>query len=804
MKNYVHKGISLMLVMTMSAWCFTGCGTASNDREKVTKKDTASDTANMEDLLTSKVGSAGDTDKKETVYVEMKADGTVTKTTVSNVLKISGKDNIKDYSSLDDIENLSGEEKFAKDDEGNLIWENKGENISYQGTTTEAAPIDIKITYYLDDQKIEAKDLAGKSGKVKIVYDYKNNARDEKGNFVPFLVLTGMILDGDNFSNVEVDNGKVIDHDGTDIVIGYAAPGLKNEWLNSIKNAEEYIGDIEIPESVTVTADVKEFSMDMTLTAATSQIGDMDLEDTLDFSDIESQMDELQDGADQLVDGTEELNDGAEQLQSGSSKLNSGARDLAKYTKQLSDGTENLKNQYTIFNKALLDGVKSANSGAKQIYKGTKEVESAATAVNKGAKELESAATAINKGTKELESAAAAVDPGAKELESAVGTANKGGQQLADGISQAKSAFEDTTDADGSVKSQGLNNGSKSIAAGAKSANEGVQELAKILQDTPDSIQKQINGIIDQVSAATNGAVSSESALNATVEGINSAVESGMELSEVLQKNGLNAKSYYSLVQAYYSVQTLSSVKSTFDAQIQDKAKDIKELLSGMKALEDGTATLSGGIGQVYAGMQQIDKGAKELVSGTGEIQKGMASLTQGTSGIKSGTTKLASGTSSLEKGTKSMSKGTAALKTGAGKLKTAMKQLSSGASTLNTKIGAASPKIKSGVSQIDAATKEISKGAGTLSSGTTELDNGIITLADGTKELKDGAIKLNDEGISKITDIFGNDAKEAVDIIEDTLNTGKEYKSFSGISDDMSGEVKFIFKTEEIKADNE
>ena len=71
------------------------------------------------------------------------------------------------------------------------------------------------------------------------------------------------------------------------------------------------------------------------------------------------------------------------------------------------------------------------------------------------------------------------------------------------------------------------------------------------------------------------------------------------------------------------------------------------------------------------------------------------------------------------------------------------------------------------------------------------------------TKQLKDGAIKLNDEGISKITDIFGNDAKEAVDTIEDTLNAGKEYKSFSGISDDMSGEVKFIFKTEEIKADD-
>ena len=793
MKNYIHKGISLALVMTMSAWCLAGCGSTSNESEKVTKNDTVSDTANMEALLTSKVGKASDAEKNETVYVEMKPDGTVTKTTVSNVLKVSGKSNISDYSKLDNITNIGGDEKFSQDKDGNIIWENKGEDISYQGTTTEAAPIDIKITYYLDDKEIKPDDLAGKSGKIKIVYDYANNAKDEKGKFVPFLVLTGMVLDEDNFSNIQVDNGKVIEHNGTNIVVGYAVPGFKDEMLNSIPNADEYIGDMNIPESFTVTADAKDFTMDMTLTAATSGLGDLDLDETLDFSDIESQMDELQDGADQLVDGSKDLNDGAGKLVEGSGKINSGAKDLSKYTVQMAQGTKELNNKYTIFNKALLDGVKTASSGAKQLYDGTKKVEKGATDLNTGAKDLDKGASDLNTGAKDLNKGASSLDSGAQKLKEGTSNLDKGAKDLAGGISQAKSAFEDTKD------SQGLVSGSAALAEGAKGANAGVQQVVQLMQGTPEKIQEQINEILAQTG------YNSSSALNGTVEAINNQVAANKDasLQTVLSGFGLSMNQYYALMKANYSVQALEQVKLQLNAQIQSSAKDIKALLDGMNTLESGTATLSGGIGQVYAGMKQLDAGAKNLTAGTGELSSGASDLKKGTSDLKSGTTKLSDGASTLSQGTKKLSQGTSDLKAGATSLKDGVKKLADGANTLSTKIGDASPQIKSGVSKINDAAKAISEGAGTLSSGASTLNDGIITLADGTKELKDGAIKLNDEGISKITDIFGKDAKDAVDTIEDTLNTGKAYKSFSGIGDGMSGEVKFIFKTEEISADN-
>lgn len=685
MKNYIQKGISLTLVASMVVCGFSGCGTTkttdNTDKTLGTAKETNNE-ANVDALLTGKLGDAKDTDKKETVYVEMNADGTVTKTTVSDVLKVKGKDNISDVSDLTDITNISGDEAFTTDN-GKLIWENKGKDISYQGTTTKSAPIDIKVSYYLDDKEISPEDLAGKSGKVKIVYDYTNNSKEVAGNFVPFITLTGMILD-DNFSNVTVDNGKVVDYDDNKIVVGYAAPGFKDHLLDTIDKAKDYISDIDIPESVTITADVKDFSMDMALTVATSELGDIDLKDTFDFSDIEEKMDELKDGTDELVNGATKLNNGANELKSGSSKINSGASDIAKYTSTLSDGTKELLGKYSIFNQSLLEALASADDGAGKL--------------NKGAKDLSS------------------------------------------GLATAKAAFEDTK------KSQGLNNGAKALNKGAKEANAGVKQLAQTLQGTPSSIQTQIDGIIAKLNAATGGLISSEKVLNQIVEGINGAVTKGMDLNTVLTAKGLDVNTYYTLLQAYYSVQTLESVKSTFEAQISASAADIQKLLAGMDSLEAGTTSLSSGVTKLYSGIKQLNTGASTLA------------------------------------------KGTADLKSGTGELK--------------SKIGAASPQIKSGIGTVNSGASQISDGAKTLAAGTKTLDNGIVTLANGTKDLKDGTIKLNKEGISKITEIFGEDTKDAVNKIEDVLNAGKKYNSFSGINSDMSGDVKFIFKTAEIKSE--
>lgn len=87
----------------------------------------------------------------------------------------------------------------------------------------------MKVTYYLDGKEISPKKLVGKSGKVKIRYEYENHSAVTKtinGKqttvYTPFTMITAAILNTDNFSNVKVTNGKVISDGNKHIVIGVA------------------------------------------------------------------------------------------------------------------------------------------------------------------------------------------------------------------------------------------------------------------------------------------------------------------------------------------------------------------------------------------------------------------------------------------------------------------------------------------------------------------------------------------------------------------------------------------------------
>ena len=92
MKGYLKKGVSLFLVVSVTALGLAGCGTEK--KEDAVKASAPVESADLEALLDSKAAGGSAVDKAETVYVEMDADGEVTGTTVSDVLSTSGKENI--------------------------------------------------------------------------------------------------------------------------------------------------------------------------------------------------------------------------------------------------------------------------------------------------------------------------------------------------------------------------------------------------------------------------------------------------------------------------------------------------------------------------------------------------------------------------------------------------------------------------------------------------------------------------------------------------------------------------------------
>ena len=84
--------------------------------------------------------------------------------------------------------------------------------------------------------------------------DYENRLKEtitvngeEEQVYVPFTVISGMILPVDRFTNIEVTNGKMVSDGNHNIVVGVAMPGLK-ESIDPEGKLEEKESSLEIPE----------------------------------------------------------------------------------------------------------------------------------------------------------------------------------------------------------------------------------------------------------------------------------------------------------------------------------------------------------------------------------------------------------------------------------------------------------------------------------------------------------------------------------------------------------------------------
>ena len=364
--------------------------------------DSSKDADDIADKLMDSVSlKDNDADKDESVYLISDANGNVNKTIVVDHLKNKDKkDTLEDASNLSDIENVKGKEKFTQSGD-KLTWQAGGKDIYYQGTATEEPPVTQKVTYYLDGKEISPEDLAGKSGKVKIRFDYTNTTSytetvngEKQTVSVPFAAITGLVL-GDGFENIEVTNGKAEVSDSSSVVLGYALPGLKDSLGIKDKDLD---GDVNIPEYMEMTADVENFSMPAAMTfvvnasdyVSTDGIDTSDLDDMI--NDLKDASTQLQDGSKTLAEGTDTLADGLSTLQSKLGTFASGVGTLQSGLKTYTDGVSTLSGGLnTLGNStgALVSGADKLNSGAGQLASGSATLKDGLKSYTDGASELQ-------------------------------------------------------------------------------------------------------------------------------------------------------------------------------------------------------------------------------------------------------------------------------------------------------------------------------------------------------------------------------------------------------------------------------
>lgn len=270
--------------------------------------------------------------KTETVYSILNYDGTVKKTTINTKLTNLEKGDITDYTNLENIKNINGNQKFTKDST-KLTWKSTGKDIYYQGILNDNLPIKVNIKYYLNGEEIKPNKLKGKSGSIKIIFSLTNSDYNyDYGVKVPYVVNLTSILNDKNISNINITNGKTVSMDGKTITTAIAAPGLYEST-----NIDEF----NSLDSITLTYDTTKYEQtDFYFVITPKLLSNLDLKSLDQVNTKLSDLNKLNEGTNTLKEGANTLYNGEVEFNDGLNKLNEGIKSALNGSKEITNGLQ--------------------------------------------------------------------------------------------------------------------------------------------------------------------------------------------------------------------------------------------------------------------------------------------------------------------------------------------------------------------------------------------------------------------------------------------------------------------------------
>lgn len=754
----------ILAICLCAALCLGGAGMAFAQASSKKADDQPVSAAQQAAELQQKIS------KDETVYVLTGADGSVKKIIVSDWLKNElGSASVADKSDLSDIENVKGDESYTINGDNMTVWDAQGNDIYYQGNIQKELPVGLSVRYYLDGKSISPEELKGKSGKVTIRFDYENRQYEtvqingvNQRIYVPFAMLTGMILDNDTFQNVQITNGKLVNDGDRTVVVGLAFPGLQ-ENLNLSRD------DLSIPDSVEITADVTNFSLGMTVTLACndlfSQLGDVDLTSL----DSTSALDQLTGAMDQLLSGSSSLYEGLSTLLDKSGELVSGVEELAQGAAAIKSGADSVD-----------DGAAQLKAGLADLSSGLNTLSANSEALNSGAKQvfnslLETAATQIR--AKGLNVPDLTIENYAEELNALIKSLDETTvyetalKQVTDAVEAQRPVItQKVTEA---VRQQVE---TKVAAAVRQQVTEEVTAAVQqqVTATVTDTVQQQVAEQVIQAAANMSkadydAAVAAGIIPQQTQDAVNAAIQAQMGSEAVQSKIAENV----SAQMASEAVQ--SKITENIDTQISSEAVQatITENTDAQMQTEAIQATIQ----------QQTELQVQKAIS------ENMAS-----DAVQSQLKKASEGAQTL-----------IALKASLDDYNTfylglltytgGVDDAAAGANALY----AGADQLKDGTAQLRAGAAQLYNGVLQLQDGTPALVSGVTQLKDGAMQLSEGLQQFNRDGIQKLVNLLQNDVGDLSARVQATIDVSKDYRSFAGISDDAEGQVKFIYRTDEI-----
>jgi putative membrane protein len=501
-----------------------------------------------------------ESEKAGTSEVESKE----TESSESGISKVKSKETESSESGTDKSE--YGMVYLQADAQGNLKTENADTDL----------PVSVKVSYYLNGQQMSPEEIAGKSGKVKMRFDYTNHTAEtvevdgkKLTVNVPYMMISAVMMPGDTFSNVEVSNGKVMEDDDRSIVVGVAYPSLSD---NLQLGKSDITKDIDLPDYVEITADAAEFELEFTANAI-APLGFDEIEEA-DFNDIDdmiASMDELGEASEALVDGTGALLDGLKTFQTA----------MEVYTGGVSQ---------------LNDGIKTINAAlAKTSLPGDDSMES----VTAAASALAADAAALGQEMQLLQSSASG-------LQTFV-------QNVATYKTTVEAAVSDSRTALGNAKTD-VENADTSATQQAKVQAQAVLEAALNNSGLSEAEKQTVLGAADYGTINITGTTGQANENIADAEKKLSGIPQFAMPDMTMDVSGILA--------ALTDMQTQIKVLSSFSSGLSGLTEGMNTLTGALKQLESGAQQLTENNSKVLDGIQTIVEGAQELDKGMQTFDK--------------------------------------------------------------------------------------------------------------------------------------------------------------------------------------
>ena len=295
-------------------------------------------------LPVSAFANQANTPKEEVVYVNLNSDGSVKEIYVVNIFELDADGKVIDYGEYESLRNMTATDEIGYS-HNKITVDTKAGKLYYEGKLkSNVIPWNISIRYYMDGTEYTAKEIAGKSGDLKITLTITKNEECEGNFFEGYALQTSLSLDTEKCTDIKTENATVANVGKNKQLTYTVFPGKGADIEITAKVKDFSMGGISINGiRLKLNIAIGDDKIDSMISQVIGSIGNLDSDSIL----------QLVTGAEQLHDATTTLKDNVGALHTGVGSLTTGAGTLTDglatldgKTKELVDGA------YSVF-KAL-------------------------------------------------------------------------------------------------------------------------------------------------------------------------------------------------------------------------------------------------------------------------------------------------------------------------------------------------------------------------------------------------------------------------------------------------------------------